>query len=158
MAVPFFDASRFDASRHVMSREQIYSVLPQRHEFEVLDAVTHLDPAAQEIIAFKDFTTHDWWVKGHLPGRPLVPGIVMVEAAAQTASLLMRAVASGWRDKFIGFGGLDQVRFRGMITPPARLWLTAKGGSFRSSLAKMPVQGFVDEKMVFDGEVLGVLV
>jgi 3-hydroxyacyl-[acyl-carrier-protein] dehydratase len=152
------DLSRLDLNKVVMTRAQVYQLLPQRYQFELIGGVLHLDPVVQEIITFVDFKKDDWWAAGHLPGRPLVPGIVMMEAAAQTAALLMREVQVSWRDKFIGFGGLDGVRFRGMITPPARVLMIAKGGSYRSNLAKMPIQGVQDGKLVFSGEVLGVLI
>jgi 3-hydroxyacyl-[acyl-carrier-protein] dehydratase len=70
----------------------------------------------------------------------------------------MREVAPGWKDKFIGFGGVDGIRFRGSISPPARMWITAREGSYRSNMARMPVQGQVGDRIVFGGEVLGVLI
>ena len=158
MAETFVDLARLDPRRVIMTREDVYKILPQRHQFELIGGVLHLDRVAQEIVAFVDFQRDDWWVPGHLPGRPLVPGIVMMEAAAQTAALLMREVQGQWSSKFIGFGGVDGVRFRGMITPPARVYMIAKGGSYRSNLAKMPIQGVMDGKLVFSGEVLGVLI
>jgi len=158
MAEAFIDLARLDLRRVLMTREDVYKILPQRYQFELIGGVLHLDKVAQEIVSFVDFGTDDWWVAGHLPGRPLVPGIVMMEAAAQTAALLMRQVQGEWATRFIGFGGVDGVRFRGMITPPARVYMIAKGGSYRSNLAKMPIQGIMDGKLVFSGEVLGVLI
>ena len=157
MAEPLIDLSTIDLEKVVMTRDDVYRILPQRCQFEVIGGIVHFDVPSQGVVSYCDFGTDDWWVPGHLPGRPIVPGIILMEAAAQTAALMMREIAPGWRDRFIGFGGMDGIRFRGVITPPARVWMVARGATYRSSLARVPVQGFHDGKIIFSGEVLGVL-
>ena len=157
MAEPLIDLATIDLEKVVMTRDDVYRILPQRFQFEVIDAVVHFDVPTQCAVSYCDFSPDDWWVPGHLPGRPIVPGIILMEAAAQTGALMMREVAPGWKERFIGFGGMDGIRFRGIITPPARVWMVVRGATYRSTLARVPVQGFCDGKMIFSGEVLGVL-
>src|SRR5437016_4560763 len=97
-----FDLSRLDYNRVLADREQIRRVNLQRFEMEQLTAILHMDTQEQLIIGYKDVEPDEFWVRGHLPGHPLLPGVLMCEAAAQLSSYYI--VASGLlKDSFIGF-------------------------------------------------------
>ncbi len=155
VAAPFLDINTIDPEKVILTREEIQEILPQRYEFAQLDAVCHLDEEEGVIVAYKDLSEDEWWAKGHIPGRPLMPGVMMIEASAQTGAILLKKLFPQVKDRFIGFGGLDNARFRGVVTPPARIFYMAKRGQFRSRLSTMPAQAWVNGKIVFEGKVLG---
>ena len=155
VAAPFIDPSTLNIENPVMTREELQEYLPQRHEFAQLDAVLLLDREREIIVAYKDLVEDEWWARGHIPGRPLLPGVMMIEAAAQTGAILFKLLSDTARESFIGFGGLDNARFRGVVEPPARIFYMAAKGQFRSRVATMPAQAVVDGRIVFEGKVLG---
>ena len=157
MAVPLIDFTTLDLTRNVLPEAELRTLLPHRHEFQLIDGVCHIDIEKHELIAYKDWDENAWWARGHVPGRPLMPGVLMCEGAAQAASLLSKK-RQGWGgDKFIGLGGLDNVRFRGQVVPPARCYFVTRGGVISSRLAKYPAQCVVDGKVCLEMELLGVL-
>ena len=83
---PHLDLSQVDLGRVLADHEAIRKVNPQRFEMEQLTAIVHADPAAHLIVGYKDVGTDEFWVRGHMPGYPLLPGVLMCEAAAQLCS------------------------------------------------------------------------
>ena len=107
---PMIDLSTIDLERVAYGLEEIRKVNKQRFEMEQLTAVVHLDPEERTIVAYKDITDGEFWVRGHIPGRPLMPGVIMCEAAAQAASFLIHHCLEN-PPNFVGFGGMDQGNF-----------------------------------------------
>ena len=97
--------------------------------------------------------TDEFWVSGHIPGRPLFPGVLMIEAAAQLASLYSRKYIG--LKGFIGFGGVDGVKFRAQVTPPCRILLLTKKLWHRHGRVCCGSQGVVNGNLVFEAEVMG---
>ena len=150
-----FDLSQVDFGRVVADLGQIRLINPQRFEMEQLTAIVHLDEAQQVIVGYKDVASDEFWVRGHMPGYPLMPGVLMCEAAAQLCSYYTVSTRLLQGD-FIGFGGMEEVRFRGKVHPGDRLVLIAKGAKFRTRQAVFNVQGFVGPVLVFHGDVIGI--
>ncbi|MCK6455629.1 MAG: beta-hydroxyacyl-ACP dehydratase [Phycisphaerae bacterium] len=150
---PFVDLSRIDLNRVLVTREQIYKMLPQRYEFETIDGILHLDREQHVMIAYRDVRADEWWCRGHLPGRPIFPGILMVETAAQMAAFYSCYVYNN--DKFMAFGGIDNCKFRDSVIPPARLVLAGRQIESRPRRTICEVHGFVDGKLVFEGTFTG---
>ncbi len=147
------DPSRIDFSRLIADREEIMRLNPHRHEFALLDGIAYCDPENSIFAGFHDVREDAWWVRGHVPGRPLFPGVLMIEVAAQLASYLTHRVL-GLRG-FIGFAGVDKVKFRGTITPPARFVIIGRGKQIKRRRTVCETQGFVGDTMVFEGEITG---
>lgn len=126
----------------------------QRYEMEHLTAIVHFDTEAGTVGGYKDVRADEFWVRGHLPGRPLLPGVLMLEAGAQLCSFYHLSVAVDV--PFFGFGGLDDVRFRGTIVPGDRLYLAARVLDIKARRGYYQVQGMVSGKIVFEAKVLGV--
>jgi len=105
------------------------------------------------VIGFKDVRDDEFWVRGHIPGRPLFPGVLMCEAAAQLCSYYYRRY--GGSNRFVGFGGMDKVKFRGQVVPGDRLILLARVIRLGTRRAVFEVQGIVDGRVVFEGVVTG---
>ncbi|RPI80215.1 MAG: beta-hydroxyacyl-ACP dehydratase, partial [Planctomycetaceae bacterium] len=79
------DISQIDFSRPVFDIEAIRRINPQRNQMEHLTAVVYVDPVNHAVVGYKDITENEFWVPGHMPGFPLMPGVIMCEAAAQLA-------------------------------------------------------------------------
>lgn len=149
-----FDPSGIDHSRVLATREQVYEVLPHRHEFMLLDGVTHLERETRQAAAYHEVTPDEFWVKGHIPGRPIMPGVIIIEAAAQLASYATLTIIAK-RQLFLGLGGVDRVKFRGAVEPGCRLILLTKLLELRSRKLKWGCQAIVDDRLVFEGEITG---
>jgi 3-hydroxyacyl-[acyl-carrier-protein] dehydratase len=149
------EMSQIDLSRVIADQEGIRRVNQQRFEMEQLTAIVHIDPAQHLIIGYRDVRPDEFWVRGHMPGYPILPGVLMCEAAAQLCSyyIVTRRLMAG---DFIGFGGLENVRFRAPVRPGDRLVLVGKGVRIHRRQTVCNVQGFVGPTMVFHADVVGV--
>jgi 3-hydroxyacyl-[acyl-carrier-protein] dehydratase len=150
-----FNPAQLDLTRVLADRQTIRKVNPQRFEMEQLDAIVLLDAEQHLIAGYKDVQPDEFWVRGHLPDYPLLPGVLMCEAAAQLCSYYITTQGLSPGD-FIGFGGLENVRFRGRVKPGDRLVLIGKGARLNRRQTIFNVQGFVGDTMVFHADVLGV--
>lgn len=145
------DFHKQDLSKIVVTREEIEKIIPQRHEMALLDAIVlDLDDL---IIGYKDVTLDDFWVRGHIPGRPLMPGVMMIECAAQLCAFytMRRRPDMG----FMGFAKCENTCFRGMIVPPNRLYMVAKMTQLTHRRAVGDCQGFCHGAMVFESTITG---
>jgi 3-hydroxyacyl-[acyl-carrier-protein] dehydratase len=149
------DPSTLDCNRIVADRDAIRKINPQRFHMEQLTAIVLVDPEQHVIAGFKDVRADEFWVNGHMPGYPLLPGVLICEAAAQLSSYYI--VTQGLLDgDFLGFGGMEEVRFRGMVHIGDRLVLMGKGKRMNRRRFVVSVQGFVGKTMVFSGDIIGV--
>ncbi|MBL8729431.1 MAG: beta-hydroxyacyl-ACP dehydratase [Planctomycetes bacterium] len=158
MGKPLVDLTALDLSRDVVTEADLRSTLPHRGHFQLLDGICHLDLERKLAVGYKDWGADAWWAKDHVPGNPIMPGVLMIEGVAQVATFLIKKT-SGWEiDRFVGLAGLNEVRFRGMVVPPARIYFVA--GDVRVSgrrLARMPAQAFCNGLMTLDLELLGAM-
>ena len=151
-----FDLSTIDQSRVLVDREGIRRVNPQRFEMEHLDGILHHDRDQGIVVGFKDVREDEFWVRGHMPGMPLLPGVIMCEAAAQLGSYYAMTHGMFGPHSILGLGGLDDVRFRGPVRPGDRLILVAKAVRVKPRQSIFDVQGFVGGGMVFHAQVIGI--
>lgn len=151
-----YDISRFDFSRVLYDIDAIRRINPQRNEMEQLSAIVHCDTEAHGVVGFKDIREDEFWTAGHMPGYPLMPGVIMCEIAAQAASFYAQKYKLLGGD-FIGFGGMKDVGFRGPVYPGERFIILAKLESMRPGrLAVFNFQGVVGDRMVVSGQLTGV--
>ncbi len=156
-STPIFDPERVDPRMIAIPKQEILAMNPQRYEFEQIDSVLHLDAEANLAVACKLQTLEEFWVRGHIPGRPLMPGVLMIEMAAQLCSLFYHKKIGSGGKKFFGFGGVDKVKFRGSVNPGDLLVMMTKARSLHSRISVFDCQGFVGPKMVFEGIITGVI-
>lgn len=107
-----------------LGREQIEEILPHRDPFLFLDEVTVLEPGSK-VVARKEVREDEWFLTGHFPGRPIMPGVIIVEAMAQCGAVAVLADESN-RGKLALFAGIDDVRFKRMVLPGDELELTCE--------------------------------
>ncbi len=149
------DPSQLNFNQVLAGRKDIERVNPQRYEMEQLTAIVHLDKEQHLIAGYKDVTADEFWVRGHMPDYPLMPGVLMCEAAAQLCSYYI--MTSGlMQGDFLGFGGMENVRFRGPVRPGDRLVLIGKGVKMHRRQCIFNVQGLVGSTMVFHADIIGV--
>lgn len=155
---PLYDLNALDFSNPIYNIEEIRAVNPQRFEMEQLTAILYVDRQQHLIVGYKEVTDQEFWVRGHMPGFPLMPGVVQCECAAQLGGFYARKYDLIGGD-YLGFGGMDEVRFRKPIFPNKRLILMAKVTRVMARrLAQFNFQGFVDGELMFEGQMLGVTV
>lgn len=152
-ATPFIDLSTLDLSQVLADKEKIYQRLPHRYEFMQIDAIIYLDKEQRLAVGMREIREDEFWVKGHIPGRPLFPGVLMLESAAQMASYLSQEIRSD--DRFLGFGGVDGVKFRGAVAPPTKMYFILKATDIRPRRTICDAQGIVDGKLVFEARITG---
>jgi 3-hydroxyacyl-[acyl-carrier-protein] dehydratase len=151
---PHFDLASIDLDHVIADRAAIRQVNPQRFEMEQLDAVVFMDLQRDLVVGYKDVRDDEFWVRGHMPSYPLLPGILMCEASAQLCSFYTTKKGMLQGD-FLGFGGMDEVRFRSPVHPGDRLVLVAKAKKINRRQMIFNVQGFVKKTMVFEGDIIG---
>jgi 3-hydroxyacyl-[acyl-carrier-protein] dehydratase len=153
--VTLVDPATINTSRVLVDREGIRLGNPQRFEMEQLTAIVALDPEQHLIVGYKDIEPDEFWVRGHMPGYPLMPGVLICEAAAQLVSFYCHEIKLV-RDGFLGFGGMEDVRFRGQVKPGDRLVLVGKAIRVNRRQTVFETQGFVGNNMVYHGRIIGV--
>ena len=158
MVEPLYPFSKFDLDNVLYDIEGIREINPQRHEMEQLTAIVHIDEEVPGLVGYKDVTDNEFWARGHMPDYPLMPGVIQCEAAAQLGGFYARKFKVVGGD-YLGFGGMNTVRFKRPVLPNSRLVLMAKLGRTRpGKLAQFQFQGFVGDDLVFSGEMLGVAI
>ena len=150
------DLALLDFDNPIADIEAIRALNPQRHEMEQLTAILYEDLERNACAAYKEITDQEFWVRGHMPGMPLMPGVVMLEAVAQLSSYFtQRHDLLG--AEMVGFGGVDEVRFRGVVVPGDRLILMVELlKARRGRMIVAAFQGIVDGNLVLEGTLRGI--
>ncbi len=146
--------SEIDFNRVVSDIEVIRRYNPQRFEMEQLTAIVFEDPSRSICVGYKDLRHDEFWARGHMPGMPLMPGVIMCEAAAQLSSYY--TLKNKLMEGVIGFGGMDEVRFRGVVRPGDRFVIMCRLLKARRVIITCEFQCFVNQDLVCEGIIKGV--
>ncbi|MGC4002469.1 MAG: 3-hydroxyacyl-ACP dehydratase FabZ family protein [Pirellulales bacterium] len=150
------DPATLDLDHPIAGLEDIRRYNLQRHEMEHLTAIVLLDNERGIAVGYRDTSPDEFWVRGHMPGYPLMPGVIMCEAAAQLCSYFTQKFDL-LGAKVVGFGGLDDVSFRGQVLPGDRLVLVVeKIRCRRGAMIVAHFQGFVRGSLVVEGKIKGI--
>jgi 3-hydroxyacyl-[acyl-carrier-protein] dehydratase len=150
------DLSQIDFNKPIATIEDIRKANPQRFEMEQLTAVVYIDPTIWSCVGYKDVTDQEFWVRGHMPGLPLMPGVVMLEAVAQLCSYVTQK-HDLLGAEMVGFGGLEEVRFRDPVLPGDRLILMCLLDKVRRGrMIVCRFQGVVKDRIVIEGVLKGI--
>ena len=152
---PLFDLTSIDLSGVAVSAEEVGQLNAQCGHMRQLDHVIWINQATTSGLGVKRVGDDEFWVEGHLPGRPLLPGVLMIEAAAQLCSVLQQLRSKKDKKRFLGFTRCDDVAFRGQVVPGDKLYLLAKELENRPRRFICMAQGMVNGKLVFEGTITG---
>lgn len=154
-----FPLEGIDFDHAVHDTAAIEAVNPHRGHMRLLDRIAWTNPEPYQVLAVKDVGHDEFWVPGHIPGRPIFPGVLMIEAAAQAASFmyLHRARAQGLatEESFLGFAGVDAVKFRGQVNPGDTFALLCQEINFKPRRCICQTQGVVNGNLVFEAKITG---
>ncbi len=152
-----YDLSTIDFDKPVATIEDIRKAIPQRFEMEHLSAVVYADPVDRKLcVGYKQVTEDEFWVRGHMPGMPIMPGVIMLEAMAQLASFFV-VTNDLLKSPVVGFGGVEDCRFRGPVRPGERLDLICELIKVRPRrMIVCRFQGVVGDRVTVDGVLKGI--
>ena len=150
------DLSQVEFDRAIATLDDIRRYNPQRFEMEQLTAVVYVNEQDYSCVGYKDVTDKEFWVRGHMPGLPLMPGVVMLESIAQLCSFVtQRYDLLG--AAMVGFGGLEDVRFRDPVVPGDRLIVMCRLEKVRRGrMIVCKFQGVVKDRIVVEGTLKGI--
>ena len=150
------DLAKLDFENPIADIEAIRELNPQRHEMEQLTAILYEDNVKHICVGYKDITDNEFWVRGHMPKMPLMPGVVMLEAAAQLCSYYVQK-HDMLGSPMVGFGGLEDVRFRDPVLPGSRLILMCELVKIRRGRMLISrFQGVVGSSVAVEGIIKGI--
>ncbi len=132
-----------------LGREWIEQILPHRAPFLLIDEVLELEPG-RRVVAQRAVRTDDWWFPGHFPGRPVMPGVLIVEAMAQTGAVAV-LVEEENRGRIAFFAGIDDCRFKRVVEPGDVLRLTCEIGQLRGPVGRGRATAHVGDQLAARG-------
>lgn len=130
---------------------QIKELLPHRYPFLLVDRVTYAEPG-HKAIGYKNLTANEQFFEGHFPFKPIMPGVLMVEALAQLACVAI-LLKEEYRDSLGVFTGIENVKFRTMVTPGDRLDMEVELIKMRGPLGRLKCIAKVGDKIACEGEI-----
>ncbi len=140
----------------MLNKEQIKEIIPQREPFLMIDEVEEYIPG-ESCIAYKNVNENEYYFKGHFPGNPIMPGVLIVEALAQTGAVAILSMKEN-KGKNALFGGIDKLRFKRQVVPGDKLKLEMKIIKKKGPVGIGEAIATVDGKIAVKGELTFVLV
>jgi UDP-3-O-[3-hydroxymyristoyl] N-acetylglucosamine deacetylase/3-hydroxyacyl-[acyl-carrier-protein] dehydratase len=137
--------------------QAIERILPHRYPFLLVDRIVDLVPK-EKVIGIKNVTYNEPFFVGHFPGHPIMPGVLIIEAMAQTGAILLLEALTNPEEKLAYFMCIEKARFRKPVTPGDQLQIEIEMVRFRPSSCKMIGRAFVDNDLVCDAEFMAALI
>ncbi|MDE3111815.1 MAG: 3-hydroxyacyl-ACP dehydratase FabZ [Chloroflexota bacterium] len=137
-----------------LDRKGIEALIPHRDPFLLIDRVVELEPGVRAV-AEHAFTGEEWYLKGHFPGEPIVPGVILVESCAQAATVMAMAMPD--LGKGLGlFAGIEEMRFKRMVKPGDVGRFEAVMEKYRRGFARVKVRALVGGEVAAEGTILAI--
>jgi 3-hydroxyacyl-[acyl-carrier-protein] dehydratase len=130
-------------------RDEIERILPHREPFLLIDEVLELEPG-RRVVATREVRADDWWFAGHFPIRPVMPGVLIVEAMAQTGAIAVLLEEEN-RGRIAFFAGIDECRFKRIVEPGDILTLTCEIDQIRGPVGRGKATAYVGEQLAARG-------
>jgi 3-hydroxyacyl-[acyl-carrier-protein] dehydratase len=132
-----------------LDRAAIEAILPHREPFLLIDEVLELEPG-ERVVALKRVRRDEWYFRGHFPGRPVMPGVLIVEAMAQTGAVAVLSEEEN-RGRIALFAGIDDTRFKRIVEPGDELQLECTLEQVRGPIGKGKARATVDGQLAARG-------
>ena len=136
----------------VLDIEAIREILPHRYPFLLVDRIVELEE--ERVVGIKNVTVNEPWVPGHFPDFPVMPGVLIIEAMAQVAGVLVLGAIPDRKNKLVLFASIDMAKFRRPVVPGDQLRIEMKVVKRKASVAKMQGTATVDGQVVAEAEVM----
>ena len=136
-----------------MDVRKILELLPHRYPFLLVDRILEVQ-GTEKIVGLKNVTFNEEFFQGHFPGHPVMPGVLIVEAMAQTGGMLLMEQIPDREKKTVYFMSLDNVKFRKPVVPGDQLRMEVTMLQFRGKIAKMKGVALVEGKVVAEAEMM----
>ncbi len=133
--------------------EAIMRIMPHRYPFLLIDRIIDMEPS-KRVIALKNVTINEPFFPGHFPGRPIMPGVLIIEAMAQAGGILLLNTIENPQDKLVYFMGIDKARFRKPVRPGDQLRFELEMIKLRMRTCKMVGKAFVNNDLVAEAELM----
>lgn len=146
-----------DTTQTTLDAGEIQKILPHRYPFLLVDKIVALTPM-QRVTGIKNVTVNEPFFVGHFPDYPIMPGVLILEAMAQTGGIMLLNSQEAPQEKLAYFTGIDNVRFRKPVRPGDQLRFEMEMLKFRQSICKMKGQAFVGETLVCEAELSAAIV
>ena len=140
----------------MLNKEEIKNIIPQRDPFLMIDEVEKYVPG-ESAIAYKNVNEQEWYFKGHFPGNPIMPGVLIAESLAQTGAVAILSMEEN-KGKNALFAGIDKMKFKRKVVPGDRLKLEVKIIKRKGPIGVGEAIATIDEKIVAKGELTFALV
>lgn len=140
----------------MLNKEEIKNIIPQREPFLMIDEVEEY-VQGESAIAYKNVNEQEWYFKGHFPGNPIMPGVLIAESLAQTGAVAILSMDEN-KGKNALFGGIDKMKFKRKVVPGDRLKLEVKIIKRKGPIGVGEAIATIDEKIVAKGELTFALV
>ncbi len=134
----------------MLNKEEIKNIIPQREPFLMIDEVEEYVPG-ESCVAYKNVSKDEYYFKGHFPGNPIMPGVLMVEALAQTGAVAILSLEEN-KGRNALFGGIDKLKFKKQVVPGDRLKLEVKIIKRKGPIGVGEAIATVDGKVAVKGE------
>ncbi|MEW6482368.1 MAG: UDP-3-O-acyl-N-acetylglucosamine deacetylase [bacterium] len=135
-----------------MDIKEILGIIPHRYPFLLIDRILEIEPA-KRVVGIKNVTMNEEFFQGHFPGNPVMPGVLIIEAMAQTAGVLLLLEEKN-RGKLVYLAGLDNVRFRKPVIPGDQIRFEAIPVKIRKKVGMVEVKGWVDSELAAEATLL----
>lgn len=135
----------------ILDVKEIAKILPHRYPFLLVDRIIHIDLEENLIIGLKNVTMNEQFFQGHWPEVPLMPGVLVLEALAQTAGILIHR--NGYVDKIAVLLSVNNAKFRKPVVPGDSLMLHASGVHFSSKGGRVSAKALVNDQIVVEAEI-----
>jgi 3-hydroxyacyl-[acyl-carrier-protein] dehydratase len=136
----------------LMDIDAIREILPHRYPFLLVDAILELEP--ERIVGIKNVTANEPWSQGHFPDFPVMPGVLIIEAMAQVAGVLVLKQMPDRKSKLVLLASVEEAKFRRPVRPGDQLRIEMKVGKKKATVAKMYGTASVNGVVVAEARVM----
>ncbi len=135
----------------------IQGILPHRYPFLLVDRILEIEPG-KRIVGIKNVTVNEEFFQGHFPGKPVMPGVLIIEAMAQVGGVLLLMDVENRQDKLVYFMGIDEARFRKPVVPGDQIRFELEVLRLKASVCKLQGKAFVDGALVAEAVIMSSMV